>query len=288
MGLIGDLTGGLIGTSSAEKAAKKAKKLSAEVAKENIADFETHYGITEEQFQPYLEAGSIAIRDLVESRFNDPEAPELAQFMYPDPSDPSKSVFSVAPPTIPELEMFQFDPSQLEHNPAYNWRFEQGLEATERALASNRQLGSGNRLTAVTEYGQGMASQEYENEFNRQFATNQVRNQTSMDQYGMDVGRYSRERQGVLDENTRRTSEYGMAADRFRTIMDRLRGIGTQGQTAATNLAGVRQNTVSGVTQARAGKAADIFAANLIPVQERQSYIGGIMDIVGARAGRSG
>lgn len=52
-------------------------------------------------------------------------------------------------------------------DPSYEWRMKQGLQAAERAGAAKGLVGSGNILTALTEYGQGMASQEYGNQFNR-------------------------------------------------------------------------------------------------------------------------
>lgn len=52
-------------------------------------------------------------------------------------------------------------------DPSYNWRFGQGLEAVNRTEAARGMLGSGNRLAELMKYGQGMASTEYGNQFNR-------------------------------------------------------------------------------------------------------------------------
>lgn len=57
----------------------------------------------------------------------------------------------------------QFTPQ----DPSYEWRFRQGQQATDRAQAAMGNLMSGNRLTALTDYGQGMASTEYQNQFAR-------------------------------------------------------------------------------------------------------------------------
>lgn len=64
---------------------------------------------------------------------------------------------------------FQFDPSQIENNPAYNFRMNQGLEALNRSFAARGGLGSGNRMLGITDYAQGLASTEYENEYRRQY-----------------------------------------------------------------------------------------------------------------------
>lgn len=52
-------------------------------------------------------------------------------------------------------------------DPSYQWRFDQGMEAVNRTKASQGLLNSGNQLAALTEYGQGLASTEYGNEYQR-------------------------------------------------------------------------------------------------------------------------
>lgn len=57
--------------------------------------------------------------------------------------------------------------SALEMSPAYQFRRDQGEELLMRRLASKGLLNSGNRLQAVTDYGQNAASQEYDAEYGR-------------------------------------------------------------------------------------------------------------------------
>lgn len=64
------------------------------------------------------------------------------------------------------------------NDPSYAWRFQQGQQALERSQASKGLLGSGNAATELQAYGQGMASTEYQAQFQRllqgsQLATNQ-------------------------------------------------------------------------------------------------------------------
>lgn len=65
-----------------------------------------------------------------------------------------------------ELMNGQFDAT----DPSYKWRYEQGLQATQRAGAAKGLGASGNEMLALQEAGQGMASQEYGNQFNRLFS----------------------------------------------------------------------------------------------------------------------
>jgi len=57
--------------------------------------------------------------------------------------------------------------SALEMSPAYQFRRDQGEELLMRKLASKGLLNSGNRLQAITDYGQNTASQEYDAEYGR-------------------------------------------------------------------------------------------------------------------------
>lgn len=45
--------------------------------------------------------------------------------------------------------------------PGYEFALDQGLQAAERGASAGGMLGSGNLLTALTEYGQGTANKEY-------------------------------------------------------------------------------------------------------------------------------
>lgn len=59
------------------------------------------------------------------------------------------------------------DPNAIQQTGSYKFRVGQGQEALQRSLGARGLLGSGNRLTELTKYGQDMASQEYENQFKR-------------------------------------------------------------------------------------------------------------------------
>jgi len=55
----------------------------------------------------------------------------------------------------------------LEATPGYQFRYEQGIKAVEQSLAGRGLRKSGQALKELTEYGQGMASQEYGNLLDR-------------------------------------------------------------------------------------------------------------------------
>lgn len=303
---VGNVTGGLIGESSAEQAAKDAGQLSQYTTDANIDTFYSYYQNVLRQLSPYVTAGSQAISDLMDNRFGDPDVPELAMFAYPNPESPELDIFAHAIPKTPELQQFVFDATELGGTDAYKWRYQEGLRATDRAQAVNRNLTSGNRLTALMDYGQGSASQEFENEWQRQLKSNLVENERRVTGYEMDVNRFNQQRQQTMDENQRRTDlhnmdigrfnrerdstalnneilgrQYGFDADNFRSVMDRLTGVANSGQTAATNVSQLGMGTASSIAGARGQGAADQFAASLIPVNEKQQYLSGLTDLAG-------
>ena len=55
------------------------------------------------------------------------------------------------------------NPSSITSTPGYQFAYNQGLEAVNRTAAAKGQLGSGNRLYDLTKFGQGLASQTYNN-----------------------------------------------------------------------------------------------------------------------------
>ena len=68
-----------------------------------------------------------------------------------------------------------FGMDQFQADPGYAFRFSQGQKALERSAAARGGLISGNTGGALQQYGQGMASQEYQNAFNRYQAERQAR-----------------------------------------------------------------------------------------------------------------
>ena len=59
--------------------------------------------------------------------------------------------------------------AQLQMDPSYAWRFQQGQQATQNAIAAGLGGASvgGSALKAINDYGQNAASQEYSNAYNR-------------------------------------------------------------------------------------------------------------------------
>lgn len=63
--------------------------------------------------------------------------------------------------------MRDFSASDFEQDPGYAFRLSEGMKALDRSAAARGGLQSGAALKAAARYGQDMASQEYQNAFNR-------------------------------------------------------------------------------------------------------------------------
>lgn len=66
-----------------------------------------------------------------------------------------------------QLTALSANPDSIAETNAYKFRLAQGQQALERSAAAKGMLGSGNTMAALLDYGQGLASTEYGNEFNR-------------------------------------------------------------------------------------------------------------------------
>jgi len=223
---VGNLTGGLIGTSDAEKAAKNAKQYSKQAKADILSEYNKEAQDIYSWLNPYLQAGTEALTAY-------------------------KQVIG-APPDQPVFTPFNFDVSQIEKNPAYQFVRQQGLQAVDRMAAANRGLMSGNRITAAEKYASGLASTEYQNEFNRQLQAYTTNRDTTQ--------------LGYSNANTLWGNQ--IANQSYLT---------TLGANEANNLSSFRQNLATNRANAYSNSAAEMSAAGLIPAQEKASFINNLI-----------
>lgn len=69
--------------------------------------------------------------------------------------------------SLSDLQALMADPSSIQNDPSYQFRFGAGQDAIQKNLAARGQLLGGAALKKLTQYGQGFASQEFQNQFNR-------------------------------------------------------------------------------------------------------------------------
>jgi len=126
------LAAGYMGSQAAKSAASKqadAARYAAQLQQEQ-------FNLTNEQQKPYREAGYSALSDIGAMK------PYLTQQYTPE--DFAQGI-----------------------DPGYQFRLQQGQEATNRMANMGGGMLSGNALRGAQDYTQGLASQEYGNAFNR-------------------------------------------------------------------------------------------------------------------------
>jgi hypothetical protein len=68
-----------------------------------------------------------------------------------------------------------FGMAQFQADPGYNFRMAEGIKALERSAAARGLLQSGGTLKGIQQYGQNLASSEYENAFSRYLTQREAR-----------------------------------------------------------------------------------------------------------------
>ncbi len=93
----------------------------------------------------------------------------------------------------------------LDQDPGYQFRLQQGMDALQNSAASRGALRDPNTDRAIVDYGQGAASQEYQNAYNRALQTYQTNTGTNLQaqnqQYQQGLGAYQANAQTGLAAN---------------------------------------------------------------------------------------
>ena len=68
---------------------------------------------------------------------------------------------------LADIQALMANPASIQDDPMYQWRMGQGQQALERNMAARGGMLGGAALKQLQRYGQGFASQEFQNQFNR-------------------------------------------------------------------------------------------------------------------------
>lgn len=130
------------GAKAQERAGNRAADASVQSTRENIAFQKEVFEQQREDQAPWREAGQQALATLQQG-----------------------------------MEAGEFDPRNFdfEADPGYRFRMQEGVNALDSSAAARGRLQSGAQQRAVSRYGQNLASQEYQNAFNRNLATQGTR-----------------------------------------------------------------------------------------------------------------
>lgn len=141
IGAAGSIAGGVMASSAAKKAAKAQTKAAQSAAAQQERMFERQIGLQE----PFRQGGLTAQNEIM--RLLGLSGDETAS----DYGSMAKS----------------FGTDQFNADPGYAFRQSEGMKALERSAAARGGLLSGSTLKGIQRFGQDLASQEYQNAFNR-------------------------------------------------------------------------------------------------------------------------
>lgn len=126
--------GALISAVVASNSASDATSVQRDAANQATAVSQGQYGQTREDLAPYRQAGAQALGQITS------QLPDLTR---------------------------SFSLADFQNDPGYQFRMDEGQKALERSAAARGGLNSGATLKALTRYGQGVASDEYNTAYNR-------------------------------------------------------------------------------------------------------------------------
>jgi len=232
----------LVGAYSSSKAASSQAQSAGEAtqAQRDISDQQT--ALQREQYlkqlelnEPFRQAGLTGTNML------------LAQLQGPY----GLAKFGGVPGYDPASAMRNFGASDFQADPGYAFRLSEGMKALDRTAASRGGLLSGATLKGAQRYGSDLASQEYQNAFNRYQANRAAQEQN----YGNAFNRFQTERTNTL------------------APLQSLAGVG---QSAAQQAQQASQNYATGTT-ASLGNYGNAAASNMIGAGNARAsgYVGG-------------
>ena len=232
----------LVGAYSANRASSAQQQSAGEAtqAQRDISDQQT--ALQREQYLKQLELnepfrqGGLTGQNML-----------LAQLQGPYGS----AKFGGVPGYDPASAMRNFGASDFQADPGYAFRLSEGMKALDRTAASRGGLLSGATLKGAQRYGSDLASQEYQNAFNRYQAN-----------------------------RAQQAQEYGNAFNRFQTertnTLAPLQSLAGVGQSAAQQAQQASQNYATGATNTL-GNYGNAAASNIIGAGNARAsgYVGG-------------
>lgn len=141
IGAVGAIGGGLIASSGAKKAANAQQQAAQDAQASQERMFQKQIELQE----PFRQAGLTAQQ-------------QIMQLLGIGGDQNAAGYGSLAKP---------FGTEQFEQDPGYAFRQTEGMKALERSAAARGGLLSGSTMKGIQRFGQDLASQEYQNAFNR-------------------------------------------------------------------------------------------------------------------------
>lgn len=199
----GSAVAGAVGSANAagaqEKSAQDALNFAREQYYQNRSDNQTIYNQQRQDSAPWLGAGQSSLG-------------ELMRQMGAGNFDTS------------------VNPQNIANDPGYQFRMQQGQQALERSASARGMMNSGGALKSLSRYSQGVASDEYQNAWNRNQAEN--------------TGRYNR-LAGIAGVGQTAAQQMGSYGSQYGQAMN----------AASSQYGNAAQNAYGGIGNAQSGGA---------------------------------
>lgn len=231
--------GAVIGGYVQDQASRRAVDAQQEASQAALSSQERIYQQQREDQQPWREAGGSALNVLMG---------QLGVQRQPGEGEVSHGAIRHDMPVAGQMgapEQTSFLMKDLESDPGYQFRLREGEKAIERSAAARGGLATGSTLKALQGYGQGLASQEFQNAYQRHQAEQATR--------------------------------YG----RYQDYMNRLSSLAGLGQTATSQLGAASSQYGANVGSALTGMGNASAAAELSRGQNMANIIGSGMGALG-------
>lgn len=183
--------------SKAASASKEASRLQAQTQQQALDEARRQFDVSREDQLPFLETGQQALYKLADL-FGVPR-PEQQQAQTSQPQTINLFGREITVPGQEQTPQTQFTEgfSGFQASPGYQFRLDQGVEAIDRAANARGLLNSGSRLKALNEFGQGVASEEF-NTFANRLASLAGLGQVSGQSLGAQGSAFSRTNSSLL------------------------------------------------------------------------------------------
>ena len=295
----------------AADAQRYAAKLQYDAAMQQIEAWKEYNQQVREDFQPYREYG-LRILDEMEAGFGfDGRYGEgKTRWSLPDfQFETEIPEFGGYQTELPELSLPEWDPDTFvfEEDPGYQFRLDEGLKAVRRGMNASGMRGSGATMKALTEYGQGFASNEYDRARQRAINDYMLTRQNAVTQYGADYGRaqdlrgaemaahllerdranmmrsgevleYDMQRRNVIDDYNRLAAQLGVG----QVATGEMARYGAGAQSAMSNL---HMTGASALASGHVGAANLTYENQMAEWQARQNRFNNILGVAGAVVG---
>jgi hypothetical protein len=173
--------------------------------------------------------------------------------------------------SLADLMRLQSDPSAIQNSPAYQFRMGEGQKALERSAAARGGLGGGGFAKGLARYSQGLASDEYGNQWNRLYQMS-GRGQDAANVYGsnmanLQVGQGNAQAAGTIGIGKGVAGGIASAGNLLTLGMGGGLGSGIQGLLGGGGGGGGGINPGASSVPQSTG-----YVSNLIPQQQRYGF----------------